>query len=670
MKKSDAQKKIEALRLELEKHRHLYYTLDRPTISDSTYDSLFSELDKLEEEFPELLDSMSPTQRVGGEVLSEFVKVTHDVPQWSYDNVFDWQELQAWEEKVIRFLEKSDVKEKPTYVAELKIDGLKVVLTYKEGILVRAATRGDGSVGEDITANIKTIKSIPTFLPEPVSMTVVGEAWISKSELERINEDRRENGEPLYANTRNLAAGTLRQLDSSVARSRNVQMFVYDIEGAKDIKTQTEELELLKSYGFQVNKESLYCNSLEEVERFYQKWVKERDTKEYGVDGVVIKVNQVELCTALGFTAKAPRFGIAYKFPAEEVTTQVRSITIQVGRTGVITPVAEVSPVLIYGSMISRATLHNEDEIKRLGLQVGDTVIIRKAGDVIPEIVEVIMSLRPKTSKAFIMPKKCPSCTSSLSKKSGIKETSVALYCTNSSCPAKEYRAFVYFVSKKAFNIEGLGEKSIELFLSLGIIKSIPDIFTLKVDDIVDIDGFGKKSAEKLIENIKRSKDVPFSRFLYSLGINNIGEETSKDLSRSFKSIEILRNADADQISKIFGVGDKGGKEAADWFEDKKNQKILDELLKHINIIYDQTVPAGNQFEGMSFVLTGSLSSLSRDQAKEIIQDRGGKVSGSVSKKTSYLVKGESPGSKLAEAEANQVKIINESDFLKLVKDL
>lgn len=670
MKKNDAQKKIQQLRLELEKHRHLYYTLDTPTISDSSYDSLFSELSKLEEDFPELLDPMSPTQRVGGEILSLFTKVHHEVSQWSFDNVFDWTELQAWEEKIIRLLEKSDVKKKPTYVAELKIDGLKVVLTYKDGVLVRAATRGDGAIGEDITANIKTIKSIPTFLEDKVSMTVIGEAWISKSELERINKEREAAGEPLYANTRNLAAGTLRQLDSSVTRSRNIQMFVYDIEGSTDSITQVNELETLKRYGFQVNKESVYCKNLEDVETFYQKWVTLRDSKEYGVDGVVIKVNESELCGILGFTAKAPRFGIAYKFPAEEVTTEVVAITLQVGRTGVITPVAEVKPVLIYGSTVSRATLHNEDEVERLGLRVGDTVIIRKAGDVIPEIVEVIKSLRPKNTKVFRMPEKCPSCSSTLSKKTEGKDTSVATYCMNTSCPAKEYRAFVYFVSKKAFNIDGLGEKSIELFLSLGIIKNIYDIFTLKVEDIINLEGFGKKSAEKLVESIEKSKNISFSRFIYSLGINNIGEETSKDIARSFHKIDDLRKAEATDIARVFGVGEKGGAETAGWFKEKKNQKLLDELLKHINISYDQKPTVGNQFDGMTFVITGSLSSLSRDKAKEIIQDMGGKVSGSVSKKTTYLVAGEAPGSKLAEAKINQVPILDEEAFLKLTANL
>jgi DNA ligase (NAD+) len=667
MKKTDAQKKIQGLRLELEKHRHLYHTLDTPSISDTAYDSLFSELNKLEQEFPELLDEMSPTQRVGGNIMSEFIKVTHDVKQWSFDNVFDFEELKAWEERAVRLLEKSDVGYKPTYVAELKIDGLKVVLTYKSGVLVRAATRGDGSIGEDITANIKTIKSIPAFLEDDVSMTVVGEAWISKSELERINNDRLINDESVYANTRNLAAGTLRQLDSSVARNRNIQMFVYDIEDYKPAKTQMDELETLRKYGFQVNKESVYCNDLKEVEVFYKKWVSLRESKEYGVDGVVVKINENELCNTLGFTAKAPRFGIAYKFPAEEVTTQVKAITVQVGRTGVITPVAEVEPVLIYGSVVSRATLHNQDEINRLDLRIGDTVIIRKAGDVIPEIVGVIQSLRPKGAAVFIMPKKCPSCATLLAKKEEGKDVSVAIYCLNAECPAKEYRAFVYFVSKKAFNIDGLGPKIIELFLSLGIIKSISDIFTLRVEDIIGLEGFGQKSADKLIKSIQESKKISFAKFIYALGINHVGEETSKDIAKHFGNIEELKKSNLEDIVQIFGVGEKSARELRSWLDSKKNQKLLDDLLKYIKIEYGQKNTANNQFENMIFVLTGSMSTLSRDEAKEMIQDRAGKVSSSVSKKTTYLVAGEAPGSKLYEAQKNSIQILNESEFLKLI---
>jgi DNA ligase (NAD+) len=667
MNKLQAQNKILALRLELEKHRHLYHTLDTPAISDAGYDSLFVELQKLEHEFPELDSSMSPTHRVGGEILSEFTKVVHTTPQWSFDNVFDYTSLVEWEEKLLRLLAKNDIQEKPTYVAELKIDGLKVVLTYENGVLVRAATRGDGSVGEDITANVKTIKSIPTFLSQPLSMTVIGEAWISKKELERINQERKASGEAVYANTRNLAAGTLRQLDSSIARKRNLQLFVYDIEGQLELDTQLEELTLLRDLGFNVNPESLHCKTVNDIEQFYQKWTSMRNQAEYGIDGIVIKVNEKALCDTLGYTAKAPRFGIAYKFPAEEVTTTVIGITIQVGRTGAITPVAELAPVRIYGSVVRRATLHNEDEIRRLDLRIGDTVIVRKAGDVIPEIVEVITGLRTANAKPFTMPTHCPACASVLSNKEQGGQSSVALYCHSSTCPAKQYRSFVYFVSKKAFNIDGLGARSIEQFLSLGIIKTIPDIFTLRTEDIAELEGYAQKSAEALIASIEQAKQISFSRFIYALGIQNIGEETAKDLAKAFADIHELRSATEDQIAAVYGIGDKGASEVVQWFQNETNSKLVDELLSHITIIYTIGKVGTAEFSGMTFVLTGTMSSFSRDEVKELIQDRGGAVTSSVSKKTTYVVSGENPGSKYADAVRLEVPIVDELAFKKLL---
>jgi DNA ligase (NAD+) len=667
MNKLQAQNKILALRLELEKHRHLYHTLDTPAISDAGYDSLFVELQKLEHEFPELDSSMSPTHRVGGEILSEFTKVVHTTPQWSFDNVFDYTSLVEWEEKLLRLLAKNDIQEKPTYVAELKIDGLKVVLTYENGVLVRAATRGDGSVGEDITANVKTIKSIPTFLSQPLSMTVIGEAWISKKELERINQERKASGEAVYANTRNLAAGTLRQLDSSIARKRNLQLFVYDIEGQLELDTQLEELTLLRDLGFNVNPESLHCKTVNDIEQFYQKWTSMRNQAEYGIDGIVIKVNEKALCDTLGYTAKAPRFGIAYKFPAEEVTTTVIGITIQVGRTGAITPVAELAPVRIYGSVVRRATLHNEDEIRRLDLRIGDTVIVRKAGDVIPEIVEVTTGLRTANAKPFTMPTHCPACASVLSNKEQGSQSSVALYCHSSTCPAKQYRSFVYFVSKKAFNIDGLGARSIEQFLSLGIIKTIPDIFTLRTEDIAELEGYAQKSAEALIASIEQAKQISFSRFIYALGIQNIGEETAKDLAKAFADIHELRSATEDQIAAVYGIGDKGASEVVQWFQNETNSKLVDELLSHITIIYTIGKVGTAEFSGMTFVLTGTMSSFSRDEVKELIQDRGGAVTSSVSKKTTYVVSGENPGSKYADAVRLEVPIVDELAFKKLL---
>ncbi len=664
----NASEKIAKLRIELEKHRFLYHVHDAPIISDELYDSLLSELATLEKAYPELDHPMSPTHRIGGSVLDEFVKVQHMVRQWSYDNVFSFEELLEWEEKILRLLDKSDTQEKPTYIAELKIDGLKVVLTYVDGVLARAATRGDGSVGEDITQNIKTVQSIPTFLSEPLSMTVIGEAWISKSELKKINKERVENGEQIYANTRNLAAGTLRQLDSSVVARRNIQIFVYDIEGIENMETQAEELDTLRRLGFQVNKETISAKSLSEVEFFYKKWIEKKDAQEYGVDGIVIKVNQRNLCETLGYTAKAPRYGIAYKFPAEEVATTVENIVLQVGRSGVITPVAQLSPVHVCGSLVARATLHNQDEIDRLDIRVGDTVILKKAGDVIPQITKVLLEFRASESKSFRISKNCPSCGGIVEKKGEEGDESVALFCTNTECPAKKYRQYVYFVSKKAFNIEGFGEKIVELFLSLGIIKKISDIFLLKKEDIENLEGFGSKSADNLIESIKKSRVVTFQRFIYSLGISGVGEETAKDLARHFDTIGSLQKTNRENLDAIYGIGDKVSEEIINWFKNDKNQEFLDGVLKCVQIVYEKDKPAGSALSGMAFVLTGTLPSYSRDEAKEAIEARGGKVTSSVTKKTSYVVVGDNPGSKYSEAVKIGVPVLDEDSFLKLLK--
>lgn len=665
---TDAQEKIKKLRELLEEHRYNYHVKDAPQISDELYDSLMRELVSLETNHPELDHPMSPSKRVGGEILDHFTKVVHTVPQWSFDNVFDFDELREWENKITRLLQKEGIKEKPDYVVELKIDGLKVVLTYEDGLFVRAATRGDGAVGEDITHNIKTIKSIPLRLPEPVSMTVMGEAWISKKELEKINISRKKEGVAEYANTRNLAAGTLRQLDSAVTAKRKMQIYVYDIEGLSTIKNQVEELEMLKSFGFNVNPRSLHCKSIEEIQKYFLSWEKKRDNEDYSIDGVVIKVNQKKLCNLLGYTAKAPRYGIAYKFRAEEVTTVLKNIIVQVGRTGAITPVAELYPVQIYGSVVSRATLHNKDEIDRLDLRVGDTVVVRKAGDVIPEIVSVVKELRPKNSKKYNTPKKCPACATELVHLESRGESSVALYCTNKECPAKLFRSYVYFVSKKAFNIEGLGEKIIEEFLSIGLLHDVLDIFTLTREDIMHLEGFGEKSADNIIESINKSREITLARFIYALGIKHVGEQTSKDLAKAYSTIYELRDTSQEKLSTVEGIGDKSSVEIVEWFKDKKNGKFLERLLKYVKISNPQEPKLSQNLVGKTFVLTGTLPNLSREEAKVLIEERGGKVSGSVSKKTSYLVAGSEAGSKLGDARLFGVEVLNEEQFMALIK--
>ncbi len=661
MVKREVEKRVTELRAMLEHHRYLYHVLDAPTVSDEVYDSLLNELDGLEKKYPELDSPMSPTHRIGGEPLVHFEKVKHSVKQWSFDNVFNLEELRNWEERNLTILKKEGIKQKPTYVAELKIDGLKIVLTYKDGVLVCGATRGDGEVGEDITENIKTFKSIPLILPQPVSITVIGEAWIKKKDLERINKEREKGGLPLYANTRNLAAGTLRQLDPKVVASRNLQLFAYDIEGGP-YSTQKEELEALSSFGFLVNKDHRYCLTLEEIESFYNEWTDSRSDQDYGIDGLVVKINERKLWDMLGYTAKSPRGGIAYKFPAEEAATKLLSITVQVGRTGAITPVAELAPVLLAGSTVKRATLHNEDEIKRLDVRVGDTVALRKAGDVIPEIFDVFKDLRPKNARAFTMPTTCPECMSPLVKEIVGRESSAAWYCKNEECPAKHLEGLIHFVSKKGMNIDGLGEKIIAQFREIGLVSDYASIYHLKKEDIEGLEGFGEKSAENILSAIEKSRHVPLHQFLFSLGIRHVGETTAKDIARFFKTFLALRTSHYEELSSVPGVGEKVAESVISYFNSESTIKALERLLEELSIEDVEGVKS-RKLEGVTFVITGTLPSLSRDEAKNLIEDNGGKVSGSVSKKTDYLLAGDGGGSKRQDALEFGVKIIDEGAF-------
>lgn len=666
MTKAEAKKRIEELRVELEKHRVFYYVQDAPVISDEVYDSLHRELERLEKEFPEFDSPYSPTHRVGGEPLAKFKKVTHDVRQWSFDNVFSFEELTDWEERNLNLLKKEDIGEKPTYVAEMKIDGLKVIMTYKDGVLVRAATRGNGEIGEDITENIKTVRSIPLMLPEKVSITVIGEAWMKKKDLVRINKEREEEGFPVYANTRNLAAGTLRQLDPRIVASRNIQIFAYDIEGGNYL-SQEKELEVLSSFGFLVNKDLKICKTLKDVQTFYDVWKEKRNAQDYGIDGVVIKVNERKLWDALGYTAKAPRAGIAYKFPAEEVATKLLSISCRVGRTGAITPIANLEPVLVAGSVVKRATLHNEDEIKRLDVRVGDTVSLRKAGDVIPEIFDVFKHLRPKGAKVFVMPQNCPECGSSLVREKVGKNESAAWYCKNPDCPAKHLEGLIHFVSKKGMNIEGLGEKIVEEFRELGLISDASSIFRLKKEDIVGLEGFGEKSAENLFSSIQVARMVPLGRFLYSLGIRHVGETTAKDIAKAFKNIGAIRHASYEELVGVEGIGEVVARSIVEYFNHVSNQKMLDELLREVDV-QEEKKKGTEKLKGLTFVMTGTLPTLSRDEAKELIENNGGKVSGSVSKATDYLLAGEGGGSKRKDAEKFGTKVLSEEGLLNMLK--
>ena len=668
-----------ALKEVIERHRRLYHTLDTPEISDEAYDSLIRELEGIESEYPELLASDSPSQRVGGDPIKEFVKVKHAHRQWSFDDVFDLAELNKWEEKVRNFMEKAGVaEEKLEYCCELKIDGLKTILTYEDGVLKQAATRGDGEVGEDVTHNIRTIKSLPLELKnkhEIKSLTTVGEVWMSVKDLERINKERIKAGEPIYANTRNLAAGSLRQLDPKVTASRKLDSFIYDIDEISNDQfpiTQSGELELLKELGFKTNPHFEVCKNVSEVQAFYEKWTKKRHDLDYQLDGIVIKVNSRKIQEALGYTGKSPRWGVAYKFPAEQVTTILEDITFQVGRTGVITPVAILKPVVVAGSTVSRATLHNEDEIKRLDLRLGDTVILQKAGDVIPDIVSVVQELRPKPvvgnskiGKPFVWPTHISACGGDgrIERVPG----EAAWKCVNTDSFEQQKRKFYYFVSKKCFDMDGLGPKIIDVLLENNLVSDFSDIFRLKKGDLLALPRFAEKSADNIMESVEKARMVTLSRFLTSLSIPQVGEETAYDVAKHFGSIDAIAGASFKSLRSIYGVGEVVAQSFVDWFKDADNKKLVRDLSKYVTIKAENTT-ASRPLEGKSFVFTGTLPTLDREVAQDMVRKNGGDVSSSVSKKTSYVVAGEEAGSKLDKARELGVVVLTEDEFLKLIK--
>ena len=656
----------------IEHHQYLYHVLDKPEITDEAYDSLMRELLDIEVKHPELVSPLSPSKRVGGAILKEFKKVKHEVRQWSFDDVFDFAELKKWDEKVRRMINKeTSLKgEKVEYCLELKIDGLKVILTYKNGQFVEGATRGDGQVGENVTENLKTIKSIPFFLQKNIDIIVVGEAWMNKNELEKINKERKKNGEQLFANTRNAGAGSIRQLDPKITAKRKLDTFIYDVDKINvgdQPKTQGEELELLKKLGFKTNPYYKIVESLDGVEKFYEEWTKKKDKLEYGLDGIVIKINSRLIQEKLGFTGKTPRWGVAYKFPAEQVTTVVEDIVLQVGRTGVLTPVAHLRPVRVAGSLVSRATLHNEDEIKRLDVRVGDTVVLQKAGDVIPDIVQVLTDLRTGKEKQYKFPEYVADCggDGKIERVPG----QVAWRCVSKNSFAQKRRKFYHFVSKKAFDMDGCGPKIIDVLLDNNLISSFEDIFTLKKGDLLSLPRFAEKSVDNLLASVEKSRKIILPKFLVGLSISQVGEETAIDLAKHFGDINKLREATFEELQNLDGVGPIVAQALVDWFADKSNKKLLENLLKEIEISKPvfSLQSKNNKFFGKSFVITGTLETMSRDEAKDKIRALGGDVSESVSAKTLYLVAGENAGSKLDKAKKFGVKILDEQQFLSLI---
>jgi len=650
-------------------HAYRYHTLDDPEISDATYDSLLHELIQLEAQYPELKVRTSPTMRVGGDVRNEFAKVRHTIPQWSFDNVFSEDELHEWEARIRRHLKKEGVDDGSlSYVSELKMDGLKVILEYVGGEFVRGSTRGDGEVGEDITENLKTIKQVPLVLAQPVDIVVGGEAYIAKKDFEAINKERKENNEPLFANPRNAAAGSLRQLDSRVTASRNLSVVVYDMYALKNggnvPRTQHEELELLASLYFPISPHWKCARTIDEVIAFYHRYEKKRHSLPFDIDGVVVKVDDVALQEALGYTAKAPRYAIAFKFPAEQVTTVVEDIVLQVGRTGVLTPVAHLKPVRVAGSVVSRATLHNEDEIKRLDVRVGDTVVIQKAGDVIPDIVSVIHELRPPHSKPYTFPKKVPACggDGSIERIPG----QAAWRCVHEGSFEQRVRKLVHFASRKGMRIEGLGEAIVEQLVRSGLVNTYDDIFTLTKGDLFALEGFGDKSAENLIASIQKARRVPLARLLFALSIPHVGEETARDLATRY-SLEELQKMSAEDLQHIDGVGKVVAESLCAWFRDSENKAMLKRLQRFLEIVSDEEKVVGARCAGKTFVFTGRLQSLTRDEAADLVRREGGSVSGTVSSQTDYVVAGEGGGSKRAKAEALGVQVLNEEEFVRMV---
>ncbi|QSH39329.1 NAD-dependent DNA ligase LigA [Candidatus Kaiserbacteria bacterium] len=660
------------LREVIRHHNYLYNVLDTPEISDEAYDTLLRELITIEEEYPELSTNDSPTQRVGAVIRKGFTKVEHKVPQWSFDNVFSAEELKQWHERVLRHMERSSIKDEPlTYTVEHKIDGLKVILEYKKGEFVRGATRGDGTVGEDITDNLRTIKSIPLVLPEPIDLIVGGEAWLSHKEFERINKERTKLEEEPFANPRNAAAGSLRQLNSAVTAKRNLDTFMYDIydidireTSLEEPATQGEELELLKELHFKVNPYWKTVDTIDEAIADYNYWLKRRDGEAYEMDGTIVAVDNIKLQEKLGYTAKAPRYAIAFKFPAEQVTTIVEDIVLQVGRTGVLTPVAHLRPVRVAGSVVSRATLHNEDEIARLDVRVGDTVILQKAGDVIPDIVSVLTDLRTGKEKKYVFPKKVAACggNGSIERVAG----SAAWRCVSKDSFSQQSRILAHFTSKKALDIDGLGSSIVEALLRAGLVSTFDDFFTLEKGDILELEGFAEISADNLLAAIEESKSVSLQRLLVGLSIGQVGEETARDLAQNF-TLKKLRTATEDDLVALEGIGEIVAASIVKWFADEQNSAMLDRLLEHITIKKAAKKNRG-VLTGKVFVLTGSLENFTRDEASERIRAAGGNVSSTVSSKTDYVVAGEATGSKYKKAIELGIPVLNEDEFASMVQ--
>ncbi|MBR3888321.1 MAG: NAD-dependent DNA ligase LigA [Clostridia bacterium] len=644
-------------------HANLYYNMDEPEISDFEYDMLMVELKNIEREHPELITSDSPTQVIvaTGKVDSHFSEVTHQVPLQSLQDVFNTAD-------VVNFMEKIEkVVANPEYVVEAKIDGLSVALEYKKGQFVKGSTRGNGLVGEDVTLNLKTIKSIPQTLSEPIDITVRGEVYLPHKDFERINEERELAGEKLFANPRNAAAGSLRQLDPEVTASRNLAIFVFNIQVSPDITftSHYESLKYIERLGFVISPFLKRCNTPQEVLAAIDEIGENRGGLAFDIDGAVLKVDSLAQREELGVTTKVPKWAVAYKYPPEKKETILKDIVIQVGRTGALTPVAILEPVRVAGSVISKTTLHNEDFIKEKGLKIGDHVMIQKAGDVIPEVVEVLLDKRDGSEIDFEMPKVCPICGAEAVREDG----EAAIRCTGIECPARLFRTIVHFVSRDAMDIEGFGPALVEMMLDKGMLKNVADIYELSLEEIADLDRMGDKSASNLINAIEKSKTNSLEKLINSFGIRHIGLKSAKMLAKNFKDIDALMNASYDELCQINEVGNIMAESIVKFFDNQQTKDLIERLKAvGVNMQSDHKENEDNRFEGMTFVLTGTLPTMSRSEASEIIENFGGKVSGSVSKKTTYVLAGEEAGSKLDKALDLGINVIDEAQFIEMTK--
>lgn len=648
--------RIEKLTQIINQANYDYHTLDQPTMTDYEYDQLLKELVDLEHKYPEYKLDNSPTDKVGGVVLDSFEKVTHQVPMMSLSNVFDEEELTAFDERIRK------VTDKYSYLSELKIDGLAVSIRYENGKFVRAATRGNGQVGEDISENVKTIKSLPLTLNENIDIEVRGEIFMPHKSFNRLNEERMEQDLPLFANPRNAAAGTIRQLDSKVAAKRNLDIFLYQIVSAEDyVSTQAEALEFLKKLGFKVNENYKLNQNLSELIHQIHEYDDLRKKLNYETDGVVIKINEFDLHESIGYTAKYPKWATAYKFKAEQQTTLLRDITFQIGRTGVVTPVAELEPIFISGSKVSRATLHNEDYIKTKDIRIGDMVVVHKAGEIIPEVVEVDKTAR-KEQKPFEMIEFCPVCHEPLIRKSGEAD----YFCTNDGCPGKHVNSLIHFSSRVAMDIDTLGEKVVETLHELGFLNTIADIYTLKnyENELKGLPGFADKKVEKLLNAIEHSKKQSFDKLIFGLGIKHVGAKVAKVLVSNYPSMEQLKSATYDELIHINEIGEMIAQSIVNYFEKPENIELIEKLDSYgLNMSYETSKIIDHEFNGKTFVLTGKLENYTRDEAQELIEKLGGKVSSSVSKKTNYVLAGSDAGSKLQKAKDLGVTILDEATF-------